>query len=1389
MLLGNGDGTFQHAQTTNAVGVEPYAIASGDFNGDGRTDLAVVNYADRNVSVLLGNGDGTFQPQVTYAVGSFPYAIVTGDFNGDGRTDLAVANYGDKTVSVLLGNGDGTFQPQVTYAVAESPVSIVAGDFTGNGRIDLAASGWSVNTLDEQTDGPVSVLLGNGDGTFQPANTITGVGRLSSGRRLQWRRPHRPGRPRLQRQCPWLPVGAAGQGRRHVPAPGHLRGWAEYTTVSWRATSTATAASTWLSPARASVTSPTRPRANLRCSWATAMARSSPRSPTRSGRFATAIVAGDFTGDGRIDLAVGTPRDGAQMFLGNGDGTFQPATTLEAPATWPAHRLSGGWRLQRRRPHRSRHSGSTVSVLLNKGDGTFTAPGQIATTTHATPLVADVNGDGTKDVLVIDSAGNILYRQGVPGQPGSFEPPVTVNPGNPSRDIAWIADAGQVPLLASVDAHDNAITLYSYGDHGFVQAGSLATGLLPAQIIAADLNGNGLTDLVVRNAGDGTLSVFYRVYWRFGPPQYWPAITIPVGLGVSDVQAVDTTGGGRLDLVFTNKLTGQLSILPNLGDGTFGPPEPYRAGIGLSAIDATSSPAVTSLEATGGVAAAPLTPGGATDLVTINTGSNTLGVLAGLGGGRFANPETILTPYSAQVIRIADLNHDGIPDLVLLGTNRVTILLGDGHGGFQTPVSYDAGFEPSGLTVADINGDGIPDLLIGNVYGDLLILQGNGDGTFRPYRKADQSVALAVADLTGNGQPDFIYADQGLDRVVVQYGTSQTTVLGDQATGLLAPGAVTLADLNGDGIPDLIVANSGSNNVLVYPGLGNGQFGPALNGGHGFFVGTNPTGITVANLNGQPDLIVANSGSNNVSVLLGQGTGSNFTLIPGPRISTDAGPVAVAVGNILGTGQQDLAVANQQANNVQVFPGVGGGFFNDQPQAVKTYAVGQAPSGLFLGRFSGSGTGIAALNAGSNTVTLIGPAGVEQTVAAGGLRPSAGFAGDFTGNGFTDLVVGNTADGRIALFTGGADGLNLSQSITSAEVPSPTSLSFAGVTDGVLSFYAATAGRESASLLSFNLDTQETSSAVGELSGGELAGGTGQSIGSVLTATTTGVFQQAAQLLGLNGSALDLIAPLLTVSVVPGNFDTGAHGDAEIALLANFLPSTTTTVPQRPGLPQNPGGPAGQTTEKAPDKPENPEEAEADLPIWAQLASGLERAWEQLRTRMLQREGIDPEAADQAVSASSHKSKAPEQAPGGQGQAQPLPGRSQTGLAPPLEVPQQNSQPGKQTFLDVIDAAIAELAEGTLGVYRGEDLHMADQDGEATITQDRLAQSLAASISLASMEGLARWIRRTQARQRMRGAFAALRCHKQLRIPFAGASGLYRVTSTYHKPEAPAKDG
>jgi hypothetical protein len=162
ILLGNGDGSFQ-PHVDYPAGPGAFSVALGDFNGDGKLDLAVANNNSNQsgtVSILLGNGDGTFQSHVDYPVGTGPYSVAVGDFNSDGNLDLVVANYPvDFTVSVLLGNGDGTFKPQVTYATGRQPDSVAVGDLNGDGKLDLAVSDF--------TDGLVSVLLGNGDGTFQ----------------------------------------------------------------------------------------------------------------------------------------------------------------------------------------------------------------------------------------------------------------------------------------------------------------------------------------------------------------------------------------------------------------------------------------------------------------------------------------------------------------------------------------------------------------------------------------------------------------------------------------------------------------------------------------------------------------------------------------------------------------------------------------------------------------------------------------------------------------------------------------------------------------------------------------------------------------------------------------------------------------------------------------------------------------------------------------------------------------------------------------------------------------------------------------------------------------------------------------------------------------------
>jgi hypothetical protein len=304
VLLGNTDGTFRPA-VSYFVGNDPGSVAVGDFDADGTDDIAVASFSSNNVCVLLANGDGTFQRAVNYGIG-FAGPVAVGDFNGDGLPDLAVAHdagFGDPGgVSVLLGNGDGSFQAvRNFYTYVSHTVSMAVGDFNNDGTLDLAVAGRYCGDYG-CNDPEVDVLLGNGDGTFQD-----------------------------------------------------------------------------------------------------------PRSYTTGLREVQSVAVGDFDGNGILDLAV-VPDSDAQtgtvrVLLGNGDGSFQAARNFAAgrrPFAVAVGDFNGDGTPDLAVAN---YNGSNVSVLLGNGDGSF-QPAQNfrAGSLPVSVAVADFNGDGWPDLAVVNYA-------------------------------------------------------------------------------------------------------------------------------------------------------------------------------------------------------------------------------------------------------------------------------------------------------------------------------------------------------------------------------------------------------------------------------------------------------------------------------------------------------------------------------------------------------------------------------------------------------------------------------------------------------------------------------------------------------------------------------------------------------------------------------------------------------------------------------------------------------------------------------------------------------------------------------------------------------------------------------------------------------------------------
>jgi len=333
------------AQTVFAVEGFPNKVAVGDFNGDGKLDLAVANQDANTVSILLGDGTGNFTTASSPATGSYPYSVAVGDFNGDGKLDLAVVNTDSNTVSILLGDGTGNFTATSSPATGSTPTSVAVGDFNGDGKLDLAVANSASNT--------VSILLGDGTGNFTAASSpATGVqpisvavGDFNGDGKLDLA---------VANQCGNDPSCASGT----------------VTILLGDGTGNFTAAS---SPA--------------------------------TGINPLSVAVGDFNGDGKLDLAVANEGSNTvSILLGDGTGNFTAASspaTGSYPQSVAVGDFNGDGKLDLAVTN---FSSNTVTVLLGDGTGNFTTA--LSPATGNGPIgvaVGDFNGDGRLDLAVVNN--------------------------------------------------------------------------------------------------------------------------------------------------------------------------------------------------------------------------------------------------------------------------------------------------------------------------------------------------------------------------------------------------------------------------------------------------------------------------------------------------------------------------------------------------------------------------------------------------------------------------------------------------------------------------------------------------------------------------------------------------------------------------------------------------------------------------------------------------------------------------------------------------------------------------------------------------------------------------------------------------------------------------
>jgi uncharacterized protein (TIGR03437 family) len=382
------------------------------------------------------------------------------------------------------------------------------------------------------------------------------------------------------------------------------------------------------------------------------------------------------------------------------------------------------------------------------------------------------------------------------------------------------------------------------------------------------------------------------------------------------------------------------------------------------------------------VAVADLNGNGPQDLAIADPSADTVTVLIGNGTGEFLPGPS--SPYpvgtNPKSVAIGDFNGDGLPDLAIANSNdgTVTVLLNSKSGVFTAATNspFSVGAEPTSVVVGDFNKDGKLDLAFANELGNnVTLLLGNGSGGFTaatgsPFAVGNGPHSLVAADFNGDGNLDLAVANATDGTVTVLLGNGSggfTAASGSPFPAGADPIFVAEGNFNRDGKPDLALVNEGNDTVTVLLNNGSGGFTAAP--ASPFPVGSQPVAVAVADFNGDgnPDLVITNSGSDTVTELLGNGKGG-FTQAPGSPFPVGTDPEFVAVADFNGDSKPDLAVANSDDNTVTVLLN---NYSSTAPVAVSA-ASGTAPvaNGSIVSIYRNGGSNLATIPTSATTLPL-----------------------------------------------------------------------------------------------------------------------------------------------------------------------------------------------------------------------------------------------------------------------------------------------------------------------------------------------------------------------------------------------------------------------------------